>query len=93
MKKLLESDEVQVLKRTNDFIVDLWTDASCEGMCIEFKSACLRGPKQFFSISLKFCRLATIALKMPRAKGFFSQPSESAIPACSSKIAEKSPHI
>ena len=31
--------------------------------------------------------------KTSRAKGFLSQPSESAIPACPSKMAEKSLHI
>ena len=48
---------------------------------------------RFFSISLKFCRLATFGLKASRAKGFLSQPSESAIPACPSRMAEKSPHV
>ena len=60
------------------------------------KSACLRGPNlygQTFSISLKFCRKATIGLKLSRAKGVLPQLSESAIPACPSKMAKKSPHI
>ena len=46
-----------------------------------------------FSISLEFCRWATFGLKTSRAKRFLSQPSESAISACPSKMAEKSSHV
>ena len=62
-----------------------------------FKSACLRGPNlygqtMFFDFA-QILQVATFGLKVSRAKGFLSQPSESAIPACPSKMAEKSPHV
>ena len=43
-----------------------------------------------FSISLKYCRRLPLVKNISRPKGFLSQPSESAMTTCLSKMAEKS---
>ena len=63
----------------------------------DFKSAYLRRLNLHLQTIVfdfaQILRVATFGLKMSRAKAFLSQPSESAIPACLSKMAEESPHI
>ena len=60
----------------------------------DFKSACLRGlslhvQNDFFRFRSNIAGKLPLVTNMSRAKAFLSQPSESAIPACLSKMAEK----
>ena len=60
--------------------VHVWKDWTCTS-------------KRFFRFRSNLAGRLPLVKKMSQAKGFLSHPSESAIPACLSKMGEKSPHI